>query len=198
MAILNNNDIFSKNLKYYMMLNNKDRYDICNALNIPYTTFSDWYNGKIVPRIDKIEKLANYFGINKSDLIENKYKATSVPLLGVVKAGYNMLAEENLLGYVDVDLKNPEEYFALRVKGDSMQPILFEDDIVIVHKQPDIENGQVAVVLIGDEATIKKVMKYDDYIELVAYNSYYPPKRMDEGFNIIGRVVEAKIKKIFE
>lgn len=81
MAILSNNEIFSRNLKYYMMLNNKDRYDICKALNIPYSTFAEWHNGKIVPRIDKIEKLATYFGIKKSDLIENKYKASAVPLL---------------------------------------------------------------------------------------------------------------------
>ena len=79
-----------------------------------------------------------------------------------------------------------------------MCPILYEDDIVIVHQQSDVESGQVAVVLIGDEATIKKVMKYDGYIELVAFNSYYPPKRLERGFTILGRVVQAKIEKIFE
>ena len=108
------------------------------------------------------------------------------------------MAEENLLGFVETDLKNAEGYFALKVKGDSMQPVLFEDDIVIVLQQNDVENGQVAVVLLGDEATVKKVVKYENYIELVAYNSYYPPKRLDKGFKIIGRVVEARIKKIFE
>ena len=117
---------------------------------------------------------------------------------GIVKAGYDLLAEENLLGFVETDLKNTDEHFALKVKGDSMQPVLFEDDIVIVHQQTDVESGQVAVVLIGDEATIKKVVKYDKYIELVAFNSYYPPKRVNKGFKIIGRVIEAKIRKIFE
>ncbi len=103
-----------------------------------------------------------------------------------------------MLGYVDVDLKNTDEHFALKVTGDSMQPVLYDGDIVIVHQQNDVENGQVAVVLLGDEATIKKVVKHDDYIELIAYNSYYPPKRVDKGFKIIGRVIEARIKKIFE
>jgi repressor LexA len=117
---------------------------------------------------------------------------------GIVKAGYNLIAEQNLLGYVDVDLKNTDEHFALMVTGDSMQPVLYDGDIVIVHQQNDVENGQVAVVLLGDEATIKKVVKHDDYIELIAYNSYYPPKRVDKGFKIIGRVIEARIKKIFE
>lgn len=108
------------------------------------------------------------------------------------------MADENLLGFVETDLKNTDGYFALKVKGDSMQPVLFEDDIVIVQQQNDVESGQVAVVLLGDEATIKKVIKYDNYIELVAYNSYYPPKRVEKDFIIIGRVIEARIKKIFE
>lgn len=74
MSDLGNKEIFAKNLKYYMDYYQKDRNDICNALNIPYTTFTDWYNGVTYPRIDKIEMLANYFNIKKSDLIENKYK----------------------------------------------------------------------------------------------------------------------------
>lgn len=74
MSDLGNKEIFAKNLKYYMDYFNKDRNDICNDLNIPYTTFTDWYNGVTYPRIDKIEMLANYFNIKKSDLIENKYK----------------------------------------------------------------------------------------------------------------------------
>ena len=82
-----------------------------------------------------------------------------------------------------------------------MQPVLFEDDIIIVHKQNDVENGQVAIVLIdNEEATVKKVVKYEDYIELVAFNSYYPPKKLtkDSNFKIIGKVIEARISKIFE
>lgn len=74
MSDLGNKEIFAKNLKYYMNYYEKDRNDICNDLKIPYTTFTDWYNAVTYPRIDKIELLANYFNIQKSDLIENKYK----------------------------------------------------------------------------------------------------------------------------
>lgn len=81
MAIYSNKEIFCRNLRYYMNINNKDRFTMCKDLNIAYTTFADWYNGKILPRIDKIEKIADYFNIKKSDLIENKYKANSVPVL---------------------------------------------------------------------------------------------------------------------
>lgn len=55
-----------------MDLNNKTRNDMCEALGVKYTTFSDWVNGNVYPRIDKIELMANYFGIEKSDLIEDK------------------------------------------------------------------------------------------------------------------------------
>ena len=76
MRDLGNKEIFSKNLKYYMDLNNKTRIDVCRELDFPYTTFAEWYNGNIYPRIDKIELLARYFGIEKSDLIESKENQT--------------------------------------------------------------------------------------------------------------------------
>ena len=77
MSDLGNKEIFSKNLKYYMMINNKDRNDVCRDLEIPYTTFAEWYNGNIYPRIDKIQLLANYFEIKKSDLVEDRSKLPS-------------------------------------------------------------------------------------------------------------------------
>lgn len=208
MSDIGNIEIFIKNLKYYMSLNNKTRTDICNDLKLPYTTFAEWYNGNVYPRIDKIELLANYFNIKKSDLIENKRllleNKQAFPLLGIVKAGYDYLAGENIIGHVNIDneVSDPENYFALRVTGHSMEPVLYEDDIVVVHSQNDVESGQTAIILIdGEEATVKKVIKYDDYIELIAFNmSYCPPKKLTkkDNFKIIGRVMEARISKIFE
>ncbi len=69
---MSNKSIFAKNLKYYMSLNNKTRKDLCDTLGFSYYTLSDWVNGKKYPRMDKVEILANYFGIQKSDLIEEK------------------------------------------------------------------------------------------------------------------------------
>lgn len=71
---LGNKEVFAKNLKYYMDYEEVDRKKVSDDLDIPYTTFNDWYNAETYPRIDKIEMLANYFGIKKSDLIEDKYK----------------------------------------------------------------------------------------------------------------------------
>lgn len=70
MSNLGNKQIMANNIKKYMELSNKKRNEICEYLGIPYTTFSDWINAKTYPRIDKIEMLANYFGIEKSDLVE--------------------------------------------------------------------------------------------------------------------------------
>ena len=74
MSDLGNKDVFAKNLKYYMELNHKTRNDIAKITNVPYSTVSSWCNALYYPRIDKIEMLANYFNILKSDLVENKEK----------------------------------------------------------------------------------------------------------------------------
>ena len=74
---MDNKNIFAYNLKKQMELHGKSRNDICQALGISYFTVSDWVNGKKYPRMDKVEMLANYFGILKSDLIEDKEETNS-------------------------------------------------------------------------------------------------------------------------
>lgn len=69
---MDNKTVFAKNLKQQMKLKGKSRRDVCAALGFSYYTFSDWVNGKKYPRMDKVEMLAKYFGIQKSDLIEDK------------------------------------------------------------------------------------------------------------------------------
>lgn len=69
---MDNKNIFAKNLKRYMDMNGKTRRDVSEAIGVSYYTFTDWVNGKKYPRMDKVEKLAAYFGILKSDLIEEK------------------------------------------------------------------------------------------------------------------------------
>lgn len=154
--------------------------------------------------IELLEK-AGYIDLAEKEKIDSNTAngKHSFPLLGIVKAGYDYLASENIIGYVSVDKQLPdmENCYALKVTGDSMQPILYEDDIIIVHKQNNVENGQTAIILIdSEEATVKKVVKHENYIELVAFNSYYPPRKLTkkDNFQIIGKVVEARITKIFE
>ena len=102
----------------------------------------------------------------------------NIPVLGVVKAGYDYLAEENYIDSIEVDSKLAEgsELFALKVHGDSMSPVFIEDDIVIIRKQDDFENGDIVVAIVnGNEATIKKGKKTESSILLQPLNPNYEP-----------------------
>lgn len=76
-------EVFSKNLQKHMALNGKSRKEVCQALGYSYFTFSDWVNGKKMPRMDKVEQLANYFGIKISDLVEETKKEQPIVLDGL-------------------------------------------------------------------------------------------------------------------
>ena len=86
-------EVFANNLKKYMELNRKSRREVCAALGYSYFTFSDWVNGKKMPRMDKVEQLANYFGILKSDLIEEKKETATEDGLSEAKQQLLALAE---------------------------------------------------------------------------------------------------------
>lgn len=111
-----------------------------------------------------------------SDLNKDTVK---IPILGVVKAGYDYLAEENWQGTVDIkqELAKTGDFFALRIKGDSMFETLWNGDIVAVKKQNFAENGNIAVVLInGDEATVKQIKILDNGIKLMPLNRRINPE----------------------
>lgn len=162
-------ELFSKRLSELINDNNYTLDEIENYVGKTNATISRYASGEITGvKRSTIVKLANFFNVSPAWLAgftDQKYDNTDskqvFPLLGTVKAGYNYLAHENIIGYVYIDgtIPNPEEYFALKVTGDSMQPVLYDGDIVIVHSQNDIESGQIGIVLLNnDEATTKKVV----------------------------------------
>lgn len=131
-----------------------------------------------------IEDLLNMLDKNQEFVLNSKTDKlgnpiVEIPLLGTVKAGYDYMAQENWEGMIEVDkdiIKDGSDYFALKIKGDSMSPVLIEDDIVIIKKQEDFENGDLVVAIInGDEATIKKGRKNDTSIVLQPFNPNYEP-----------------------
>ena len=98
-----------------------------------------------------------------------------VPLVGSIACGTPILAEENLDGTVEAP-DHVRADFALRCKGDSMiNARIFDGDIVYIRQQESVEHGEIAAVLIGDEATLKRVYIYDDCISLEAENPQYKP-----------------------
>lgn len=183
MSDLGNKEIFSKNLQYYMRINNKDRNEVARDLNIPYSTLADWYNGNKYPRIDKIQLLADYFNIKKSDLVENRnniLKKSRIPVLGRIPAGIPIEMIEDVIDYEDISeemLKGDREYFGLKVSGDSMTPKYLDGDVLIVQKTNDCESGQDCIVMVnGDDGTFKRVIKNKDGIILQPLNPNYEIK----------------------
>ena len=180
--------IFASKLRYYMNLNGKNQMDLMRDLNLSSSTVSSWCTGQKLPRMGKIQMLADYFGINKSDLIENKVAhpisksakvipagfdpmpdMSEVPLVGEIACGQPITAEENLEGYVSV----PECWhadFAMICRGKSMEPKIHDGDLVAIRAGLQIENGQVAAVRIGDEATLKRVYRYPERLILRPIN----------------------------
>lgn len=176
---LGNKEIFAKNLNYYMDLNKKDRNDIARDLDLPYTTITSWCKGEFYPRIDRIQLLANYFGIQKSDLVENKERRENIstkyymcPVYGRISAGQPNWAEECIEGRLPIDpvlfnIIDPEEHFFLRVNGESMNKVIKNGAYALIHKQDIVDDGDIAVVLVnGYEATLKKFTRQGDLVAL--------------------------------
>ena len=187
----NSRTILAKNIRHYMEQNNKTRNEMCKALGVKYTTFADWVNAKTYPRIDRIEQMAAYFGIEKSDLLEErlptgaipyqKHPTQPIPIVGVVSCGIPLLAEDNIEGYYETslqDITSGETYFWLRAKGDSMINVgIHEGDLLLIRQQNDVDSGDIAVVSInGDDATLKRVIKKENALILQPENPSYETK----------------------
>lgn len=124
-----------------------------------------------------------------------------IPILGYIAAGLPLYADEHIEGYTYTTLNGGAEYFALQVKGDSMNAVPISDgSIVTVRRQPIVENGEIAVVLVGGEnATIKRFYKNGNIVQLIP-QSYNPEHQIQiydiahEKIDVLGKVVECKIE----
>lgn len=169
-----------------------------------------WKNGA-TPKGDKLLKIAERFQVTTDFLLgDDKTKSTPqnrevlrIPVFGKVAAGVPMAAIEDILDYEEVwkDEYSDGEYMALQIKGSSMEPKFSEGDVVIVKLQPDVDSGQIAVMIInGDEATVKRLVKHKEGIALVSTNPTYDPmyfsnKEIEElPIKVFGRVVELRAK----
>lgn len=131
-------------------------------------------------------------------------RGVRIPVLGRVVAGIPIEAVEEILDYEEItpELAATGEFFALKIRGHSMEPRMMEGDVVIVRRQDDVDSGDVAIVLVnGDEATVKRVKKQEEGITLIATNTsvyephFYSNKEIaDLPVRILGRVVELRGK----
>ena len=206
---LGNKKIMAKNIQYYMDLYNKTRNDICQDLGIKYTTFTDWIKANTYPRIDKIELMANYFNIEKSDLIEEHNKesvqsdrplpsniilpsAHKLPIMGTICAGDGVVCEDDYQGTFIVDIDVKADY-CLKVHGDSMVGAnIYDGDIVFISKSYDFIQDQIYAIerLDYNEASLKRVTQDGDTLILNPCNPEYHAMVTDyEEVRIIGRCV---------
>lgn len=208
---LGNKEIMAQNIRYFMDKVGKSRSDVCKDLNFSYTTFSDWVNAKKYPRIDKIEMMANYFDIAKSDLVEfhtifsstTSHSAVTINVLGRVAAGIPINAVEEIIDTEEItaDMAKTGDFFGLKISGHSMEPRICDGDVVIVRQQPDVEDGDIAIVLVnGSDGTCKRVKKYSDSLALLPLNPTYEPMIYSKDevatlpVKIVGKVVELRGK----
>lgn len=185
---------------------------VCEKIGLSRSTWSDWTD-KSVPRTSTLKKLAAYLGVTVDDLLgrnedteeEEPPKQTGVriPVLGRVAAGIPIEAIQDIDDWEEIPKKMAAggTYYALRIHGRSMEPRMREGDIVIVRQQEQVDNGEIAVVIVnGFEATCKKVEFFDGGIRLVSLNEEYAPMTFtfDEvnrlPVHIIGKVVELRAK----
>lgn len=199
----------SNNLSYYMEQNNVNNKELASILNVSESTVGKWILKKSTPRMGVIEKIANYFNIEKSDLIEDRSKNTNlsqipgikmikkfvnVPILGEIACGEPIFCQENYDGFfqIDEDLDKPD--FCLRARGDSMIEVGIEDgDLIFMKQTPVIANGKIAAILIDDTVTLKRFYKHEHEIILQPENKSYSPiiLRENDGQNIkiIGEMI---------
>lgn len=200
---------FSRNLQRYMDLFGFNQKDIAEKIKTNKSVVSSWINCTRYPRMNTIERLASLFGIEKSDLTDDKdtsapprTKGIRIPILGKVVAGVPLEAIEDIEGYEEITpaMARKGEYFALRVRGKSMEPFMLDGDIVIVRKQEAADSGDIVIVLVnGDEATVKEIKIHEDGLMLIGKNvavyspHFYNQKQIEElPVQIIGKVVEVR------
>ena len=126
---------------------------------------------------DRVNDRMRQSAIPGADTIPYTPPRARVPIIGVVRCGAGGLALEEPLGFEGADVANAEDYFYLRATGDSMEPKIFEGDLVLIHRQPDVENGEMAVVVVdGEEGMLKQVIKKPGALILQSYNPAHPPR----------------------
>lgn len=202
--------IFASNLTRYVNNSGRQQKDIASALGFNQKTFNGWCKALSMPTMGKVQAIADYFGIQKTDLLdEHVYNnaptsGVRIPVLGNVAAGIPIDAVENIIDYEEITqaMARDGEYFGLRIRGDSMEPKISNGDIVIVRKQDTAEDGDIVVALVnGNDGCCKQFRKYENgSIALISNNPSYDPMYFSQAeidsapVKIVGKVKELRAK----
>lgn len=158
----------------YEIQNDLSHLDVANKVGVSLSTYYRWINGESTKlKRNTIERLSNVLECDIDSVIEETNRIK--PIIGKVKAGYDLIAQQDIEGYVELGKADAQkgDYF-LRVKGDSMEGShIYDGDLLYVQICSEVPSGSIAVVLIGDEATVKKVKYKNDLMILEASNPKY-------------------------
>lgn len=198
----------AKNIRKYLYKKDSTAAEMSRALGIPKSTISQWMNASRIPRGEAVEMLCDYLGITPAQLVAESEEGTTrsikIPVYGKVAAGIPMEMIEDITDEEEIPasmLRGGKEYFALTIRGDSMQPRMMDGDVVIVLKQDDAESGDIVIAAInGDDATCKRMRKHHDGVEFIPLNPSHSPKFFTNEeirtlpVRILGKVVELRGK----
>jgi hypothetical protein len=181
--------IFSKNLRRLLEESGKTQKELAEAIGESQQVVNTWAIGRSIPRMGRVQKLADYFGVEKSVLVDEWQESSippypnifplqrkRIPLLGEIACGEPIFCNEGRESYIaaGTDIKAD---FCLKARGDSMTGArIMDGDIVFIQKDAELVNGQIYAVAIDDEATLKRVY-YDETaqeLRLLAENPKYP------------------------
>jgi len=194
---------FQTKIKTYRKERGLSQQDVADHFGYKsFTTIQKWEDGSSTPPAKTMKLLAEFFGVSLEDLLTDSEKI-AIPILGTVRGGLLRLAQDEWLGQelVPVEESLGGEYFYLEVIGDSMMNArIFPGDLVYVKRQSVVNSGSIAVVLVGDEATLKRVYYKDNGLVLHPENPKYEDmifseKEIDEkNIQVIGEVIHSKIR----
>lgn len=189
--------------------------ELGRVLGISKSTISLYEHDKSTPDDAIKKKICSYFDVSFDWLMgittsrttiypKRTGRGVPIPVLGRVVAGIPLEAVEEILDYEEItpELAATGDFFALKIRGHSMEPRMLDGDVVIVRRQDDVDIGDVAIVLVnGNEATVKRVKKQEDGITLIATNTsvyephFYSNKEIQSlPVQILGKVVELRGK----
>ena len=203
------NKVFSNNLKRYLSLYDMTQLELSQKLGVGTTSVSNWCNALKSPRMDKIDAMCTLFNCTRSDLMEepksfiNRKHGVTINVLGRVAAGLPIEAVEHIIDTEEIseELARTGEFFGLQIHGDSMEPRMYEGDVVIVRKQDDAESGDIVIAMVnGNDATCKRLTKYANGITLSSLNAKYEPmiysneEILQKPVKILGKVIELRGK----
>ena len=173
-----------ENIKYLRKRARYSQEQIARKLGITQGSISSWETGRTTPDTKQFFQLAQIFGVSTDvffsdsplrDLDAVNISKSAVPILGTIACGQPITAQQNVEGYADLP-DGVHADFALRCKGDSMDPTFEHNDLVLIRQTPDVQNGQIAAVGIDGEALLKRIYRQGDTVVCVSDNPAYAPQ----------------------